>query len=334
MSDSFIGAGFSPRVNPRPEYEPFYIVLLHLAKSMLWQSAIFGLIITELMFPIFQDFVRLLRSFLGEYGSDAVIFSIVMNIVHTGTYVVVNGTFAFCDIYGYFQQYKLARKAYMVPKQSLVIKTVAEAAFGQLIINPIATYYLYGTMKYFGMGDLTDPLPGVKEMFTSFCIAYLVNGVGFYCAHRLFHAKALYATFHKQHHEFAGTVGIAAEYANPVEQIFANMLPTLGGVVFFPTHPLVVVVWLFLRLQQTYEAHSGYCFRGTLLDTLGFTHSEEAIHHDYHHTVNTGNFGTNYMDWLCGTQDGFMAGGGYDGYYAKKKLQLQKEKLAKENKGD
>jgi hypothetical protein len=31
------------------------------------------------------------------------------------------------------------------------------------------------------------------------------------------------------------------------------------------------------------------------------------------------------MDWLCGTQDGFMAAGGYDGYYAKKKLQLQKE---------
>ena len=154
-----------------------------------------------------------------------------------------------------------------------------------------------------------------------------------------------------QHHEFAGTVGIAAEYANPVEQVFANMLPTLGGVIFFPTHPLLVAVWLvsrspqccvclpgevpahlitcsllqFLRLQQTYEAHSGYCFRGTLLDQLGFTHSEEAIHHDYHHTVNTGNFGTNYMDWLCGTQDGFMAAGGYDGYYAKKKLQLQKE---------
>lgn len=47
-----------------------------------------------------------------------------------------------------------------------------------------------------------------------------------------------------QHHEFAGTIGIAAEYANPVEQIFANMLPTLGGVIFFPTHPLCAGVWL------------------------------------------------------------------------------------------
>lgn len=52
---------------------------------------------------------------------------------------------------------------------------------------------------------------------------------------------------------------------------------------------------------------------------LWLSHADEAIHHDYHHTVNTGNFGTEYMDWLFGTEDGFMASGGVEGYLAKKK---------------
>jgi len=266
-----------------------------------------------------------MRSSLGEYGTDAIIFSIFMSLVHTVTYVCVNGFFAMCDIFGYLQQYKLARKPYMIPKRSIVLKCLAEATFGQLIINPVATYYMFSAMQSLGMLDLDAPLPDWRSMFTTFCVAHVFNGVGFYFAHRLFHAKALYATFHKQHHEFAGTIGIAAEYANPVEQVLANMLPTLGGVVLFPTHPLCVGTWLFLRLQQTFEAHSGYCFKDTLLDSFGMTHALEAIHHDYHHTVNTGNFGTDYMDWLCGTQDGFMAAGGYDGYLAKKKVQMQKE---------
>jgi sterol desaturase/sphingolipid hydroxylase (fatty acid hydroxylase superfamily) len=50
-----------------------------------------------------------------------------------------------------------------------------------------------------------------------------------------------------------------------------------------------------LRLQQTYEAHSGYCFAGTFLDRIGLAHSTDAAHHDYHHSVNRGNFGTIWM---------------------------------------
>jgi hypothetical protein len=42
--------------------------------------------------------------------------------------------------------------------------------------------------------------------------------------------------------------------------------------------------------------------------------------------VNTGNFGTEYMDWLFGTEDGFMAGGGVQGYLAKKEELLKKSK--------
>lgn len=73
-----------------------------------------------------------------------------------------------------------------------------------------------------------------------------------------------------------------------------------------------------LRLQQTYEAHSGYCFRNTIVDAVGLAHASDAAHHDYHHTVNTGNFGGEYMDWLFGTMDGYVGGGGMEGYVSRK----------------
>lgn len=84
-----------------------------------------------------------------------------------------------------------------------------------------------------------------------------------------------------------------------------------------------------MRLQQTYEAHSGYCFKDTFFDRIGLAHASNASHHDYHHSVNTGNFDPEWMDWICGTQDGFAAGGMHEGYVAKKNigLMMKKEKL-------
>ena len=41
----------------------------------------------------------------------------------------------------------------------------------------------------------------------------------FYWSHRLLHHPRLYKHFHKQHHEYRGTIGFAAEYAHFVEQV-------------------------------------------------------------------------------------------------------------------
>jgi hypothetical protein len=50
-------------------------------------------------------------------------------------------------------------------------------------------------------------------------VSLAVLKAGFYWTHRLFHSKYFYAKYHKQHHEYAGTIGFAAEYAHPLEQI-------------------------------------------------------------------------------------------------------------------
>jgi hypothetical protein len=43
-----------------------------------------------------------------------------------------------------------------------------------------------------------------------------------------------------------------------VEQVLANQLPTILGAMLMGSHLLTFWVWLFLRIVETIEAHSGY----------------------------------------------------------------------------
>merc|ERR1712019_131388 len=154
-------------------------------------------------------------------------------------------------------------------------------------------------------------------MYLFFAAAVFGNEFGFYWAHRISHHSLLYGFVHKQHHIFKGTVSIAAEFAGPLEQVTANMLPTIGGCLFLGSHNLILLVWIATRLYETYEGHSGFCFYNTWLHKLGFTCADTCAYHDFHHTGNRGNFGGPMMDWLFGTMDAWVELGGAEGYIDK-----------------
>jgi len=88
---------------------------------------------------------------------------------------------------------------------------------------------------------------------------------------------------------------------------------------FFGAHPMLMFLWIAMRTQQTYEAHSGYCFEGSWMETVGITHACSTAHHDHHHTANQGNFGNLMVDYLGGTMDHYMQLGGKKGYIDLKK---------------
>ena len=79
-----------------------------------------------------------------------------------------------------------------------------------------------------------------------------------------------------------------------------------------------MVAWACVR----YESHSGFCFDDCrAMRLLGLSSPRNTAYHDFHHTVNKGNFGSaqaEYLDWLFGTQQAWGQGGGYEGYRAKK----------------
>jgi sterol desaturase/sphingolipid hydroxylase (fatty acid hydroxylase superfamily) len=75
---------------------------------------------------------------------------------------------------------------------------------GQLVFGPIALVFLFKGIKKYGLLSMDAPLPPALDILTTYVVAHVFNGVGFYWAHRLFHSKLLYSTFHKQHHEYTG----------------------------------------------------------------------------------------------------------------------------------
>lgn len=97
-------------------------------------------------------------------------------------------------------------------------------------------------------------------------------------------------------------------------------------VLFGCHHPLCIIVWLSVRLHQTYLAHSGMALQGTLLDAAGFAHADSAAFHDCHHTSNRGNYGSILTDWLFRTIDSeYLQEGLAEGYIAR---HVKKDKVA------
>ncbi|KNC82370.1 hypothetical protein SARC_05341 [Sphaeroforma arctica JP610] len=83
----------------------------------------------------------------------------------------------------------------------------------------------------------------------------------------------------------------------------------------FGVHPLVYSVWIAWRMLETYEAHSGYCFSQSRLGQLGLLNGGHAAFHDYHHTINTGNYGGPLFDGLFKSMDQWVKNGGENGVF-------------------
>eukprot|EP00605_Chrysophyceae_sp_TOSAG23-4_P002540 GSChrysophyteH1.ASY1.ANO1.2805.1 assembled CDS len=311
--------GAYPRVDPRPEYPPLMTVLNVQAKTLLWVTGMIGTLLTLSLWPAYSWCVEKMRMY-----SEAVIFTVLLNGSHTILWSLVNGPLLYFDAHSLMQEYKLHRTEGQKPSKAMIRENVLTAVVMQVLVNPVLGYYLHAHWSHLGLLSMHAPLPTVQDIFTSLLIAHTFNDVFFYITHRAFHSKALYF-LHKQHHTFAGTIGPAAEYANPVEVVIANIFPTFYGCLFFGCkHPLVLFAWVAIRLQETYFAHSGYCFKDTTLDFLGLVHTTEAIHHDHHHISNKGNFGCMFMDYIFGTMDHFVHAGGQESYLQRGKKSVSR----------
>ena len=151
--------------------------------------------------------------------------------------------------------------------------------------------------------DLPDPLTLAASItFFMFCEDFV-----FYWSHRFLHLKFIYPYIHKMHHTHNTTVGIAAEYAHPIEFVLGNMLPTSAGIILLGpnVHLLTVWAWYAIRFGETLDGHCGYEFSWSPYRLIPFSGSAE--YHDFHHAVNIGNYGSFFSIWdsVFGTNTAF-----------------------------
>lgn len=316
MSAGTGGACFTPRLNPRPKYpSPMRII-----KKTVLEIVRVGTLCTVVAMLVYPKYLAFVNWLTQQGYSEQMAVVIMFLSVHTGCYVIINGTFFLCEQNGWLEEYKFIRKKYQKPTVELMKKTIWEQVINQLIAGPIFGFYVfYHVFKFFGMPRLDAPLPTVPRLWAAFVFSKLFNDVGFYWSHRMVHHPKLYGMIHKQHHTYTGSIGIAAEYAGFVESIVSNLIPSIGGCMFFGCWGsfLIMLVWIAERLWQTYETHSGYCFYGTWAHSIGLTSIETAAYHDFHHSGNRGNFGAPWLDYLCGTMDAYCQLGLLEGYMEK-----------------
>eukprot|EP01121_Diplochlamys_sp_Union-15-3_P014941 TRINITY_DN483_c0_g1_i1.p1 TRINITY_DN483_c0_g1~~TRINITY_DN483_c0_g1_i1.p1 ORF type:complete len:260 (-),score=17.56 TRINITY_DN483_c0_g1_i1:72-851(-) len=245
-------------------------------------------------------YLRLLHSW--PY-SERLLFCVCLTLVHSLTFWGFNLLMYIAHQKNWFLKYKIQPNKW--PPYDLVKRTIITLAFHHIVTSPLLFYYLYGLWKYFGL-RFEAPLPNIAEILLHFAFFILVNDTLFYWSHRLLHTPLLYQRIHKRHHDYKVSIGIAAEYAHPIETLISNSIPTLLGTVIIGPHFVTLLLWLFFRLWETVDAHSGYDLPIAPLKWLPFTGGAER--HDFHHSKNIGNFGAFFTFWdhVMGTDVTFL----------------------------
>lgn len=134
-------------------------------------------------------------------------------------------------------------------------------------------------------------LPSATELVRDILISVLLREAMFYYSHRLLHLPYFYRRIHKKHHKFTAPIALAAQFAHPLEQIFANALPISLPPQLLRSHVLTFWIFLAWELFNTATVHSGY----------DFFHNKAKMH-DLHHEQFNLNYGSiGLLDWVHGT---------------------------------
>jgi len=255
--------------------------------------------------------------------SDPQLWTLVwwLVVAHTGTSVLCFALYTIFDMFpSVFQRFKLqplrtsnslallisdrARSTFFDSgaEGSLFTQAAVGFAVSHCVVLPLFVTAMFPLVVPDRVRSLDLSLPPTPRLLFDLAVCILCEDALFYWTHRLLHHPMLYQHFHKRHHAFNAPITIAAEFAHPVETILGNAIPFFTGPIITNTTGGTLCLWMAIRMLKTCEAHGGYHF-----PWLPFSFSETvfvgAKRHDFHHSQNTGNFGSffNFWDWFCGT---------------------------------
>merc|ERR1711916_4045 len=221
-----------------------------------------------------------------------------------GGYVLLNIPFIIVENISYFRKYKIQPDKDLSRSDFLTIYWRLAWSYGLVILPSI--YGARAMFDYIGIST-ARVLPAWTTVAWQIVVFFLIEDTWHFFSHMYMHKnKWLYSQVHIVHHHWAAPVGIASQYAHPIEILMLGMGTFMGPLVFRP-HLLTVWLWSFLRAAEAVAVHCGYDLPFALEHYFPFYAG--AAYHDSHHKYNSGNFSSTFRhwDWLWGTSKRFDA---------------------------
>ena len=203
------------------------------------------------------------------YVVGTIIFSV-------SVYWMFGGIFTFMDLTlspRLLRKYKVQPHTNEPVDRKVLFDAIKVILFNQFAVGVPMAFLSYFIKKLKGFPENFREVPSFEKVLLDLFVCILVDEIGFYYSHRLFHNKFFYKHVHKQHHLWTSPIAITATYCHPLEHILSNVLPVAGGSVIMQSHISVTWLWLAIATLTTLNNHSGY--------HLPFSHSSEF--HDFHH---------------------------------------------------
>eukprot|EP00049_Salpingoeca_infusionum_P009786 m.166578 g.166578 ORF g.166578 m.166578 type:complete len:282 (-) comp14443_c0_seq1:200-1045(-) len=226
--------------------------------------------------------------------------------------------YVFCYKLDFFADQKIPRperlsKPYPTKQ---VAKMWGLVLFNLTVVSPIITWLSYPIFKNAGVDyeatfsslyATTPLLELIPKVIFWLLVDMIAEDTAFYWCHRAIHHRSVYKYVHKIHHEFKAVNGFAAVYAHPLEFVVGNLVPLTIGTSLTGQPFCVFMLWTTIRLWETVDTHSGYEFKWSPFHLFPAVQGGPS-RHDFHHSQNTGSYGTffTFWDWICGTDKPFQ----------------------------
>ncbi|KAF9303582.1 hypothetical protein BGZ74_003467 [Mortierella antarctica] len=228
---------------------------------------------------------------LATYPKPAIILGGTFIVSEVGFWFWVS-LLAILDLYQFpksFWRYKI--QPLKVPTREWYERALWVVLQNQFLVGVPTGLLMYYLMEWRG-NPIGMEFPTIYDLAKESIGFLVIEELGFYYGHRLFHHPRLYKRFHKQHHLYTAPIGIAAIYCHPLEHFMCNLAPLLLGPIVMKSH--VLTLWLWITIGQTNAINSHCGFQLPLFPS--------PLAHDYHHERFNVNYGpVGVLDWLHNT---------------------------------
>ncbi|KAE8539833.1 hypothetical protein D1P53_003770 [Cryptococcus gattii VGV] len=240
---------------------------------------------------------RLWASYYIWVGNPIIATGLMSFVLHEVVYFGRCIPWLIIDAMPYFQKWKLQPNKHVSRAQ--ILKCTKVVLLTHITCEAPLILAFHPICCMFGMKTFEIPFSSIGLMAAQIAFFFVFEDTFHYWAHRALHYGPLYKHIHKLHHEFSAPIGLAAEYAHPLEVLILAQ-GTISGPFLYAVfrndlHIFTVYIWITLRLWQAVDAHSGYDFPWSLRHFIPFWAG--ADHHDFHHATFSSCFSTSFRWW-------------------------------------